>query len=469
MVPKSRRGFRIAHQLSAHDTLIYLASVIENAEILESLRTPVDEGTAFSYRYKNGEGPRIFEVGGTYHDWMVKLTEFGGTPAAFGEARTVISTDISDFYQRIYHHRIENILATYRDKHSAEITKKIIKSVRANQSFGIPVGQTASRFLAELVLNDTDQFLIELGVPSTRYVDDFRIIVENEQIAHSTLCKLAEHLMITEGLSLNGSKTDMTTVASAQRDAQKRLEDVFTDKDQREFQNYLRLTYEDDTTKDDSEDDVAEAMFFDANDLADKITEFVEYGRADLSTYKAILRAIRSLGGVDSEKITKHHSQFLYYIPREFCLSLSKMDRSDEEKVKSTKDLLIKLLNESPFKDLVLCRYWIIDLFVRGCFEIDWKDFQSYDFNRSTVERRAMHLLRGRLGHAAYFRAQKTKFGELNDWEKPAFLLGAMCLPKDEYEKWVVSVQNAIPGPLAAEYADWVKGNWGNLPAILDY
>lgn len=469
LVPKSRHSFRIAHQLSAQDTLIYLAAVLENAPKLETLRVPAADQAAFSYRYKEGEGPKVFEVGGTYHDWMLKLAEFGGPVAAENDQRVVIVTDISDFYQRIYHHRLENILDECGNNPSIRLVKKIFKSVRANQSFGIPVGQTASRFLAELVLNDIDKFLIHLGVAHTRYVDDFRIIVENQQIAHSTLCQLAENLMISEGLSLNGSKTEFLDVKELQNSSLKRLDDVFSNKDMIEFQNFLRITYEDDTTLNEDEDDVAGFMFANADNLAEKISDFIEYGTADLSVYKAIFRAIKIIGGVDPDKIIKHLDMFIYSIPREVCLALSKMSRDDEEKILKVKHKMLELLNSSPFRDLNLCRYWILDLFIMGVLPFDWNDFREYDFSRSIVERRALHLLLGRLGQTQYFRKLKTGFNQLSDWEKPAFLIGAQALPHDEYKKWLISVKDSVPGPFEDIFIEWLLDNYGKMDSILKY
>lgn len=101
--------------------------------------------------------------------------------------------------------------------------KKIIKTSRARQSYGLPVGSTASRLLAECLLNDTDMLLKNMGVKFTRYVDDFRIEVPAGVEAHSILCRLAEHLMVTEGLSLNVTKTKMTSVKEIRRSSKGRL------------------------------------------------------------------------------------------------------------------------------------------------------------------------------------------------------------------------------------------------------
>ena len=61
-------------------------------------------------------------------------------------------------------------------KHGAvRFIKKHISIIRAKQSFGLPVGGSSARLLAELALVDTDQALRDKGLKATRFVDDFRV------------------------------------------------------------------------------------------------------------------------------------------------------------------------------------------------------------------------------------------------------------------------------------------------------
>ncbi len=92
----------------------------------------------------------------------------------------VIRTDISDYYSRVYRHRLENILDSLSGE--PKIVKKIesfISDWRSRQSFGLPVGSNASRLLAEAALNDTDMGLISEGYEHTRYVDDMQIFIKS--------------------------------------------------------------------------------------------------------------------------------------------------------------------------------------------------------------------------------------------------------------------------------------------------
>ncbi|NIJ36502.1 hypothetical protein FHR22_001151 [Sphingopyxis panaciterrae] len=467
LVPKSSNSFRIAHQLTSQDTLIYLASVLDNAEEIEGMRTPADEGVAFSYRYLKGIGPKIFDPECSYHDWLEKITDFGGVIVPQNDKRVVVETDISDFFQRIYFHRIENILDNCSKRHASSITKKIVKTVRANQSFGIPVGQSASRMLAEAVLNDTDKFLLDQGLAVTRFVDDFRIIAEGEAEAHAALCQLAEHLMVTEGLSLNGAKTAFTSVGAMQDEAVRSLEDMSGSGDLRKMLRSIRVHYGDDLTDDDTEDDIAEFPFSDANDILEKMDKLEDEYPSDISVYKAMLRAIKVMGGADPDHIMKYANRFFYIIPRDYCLAISSSSTEDDSKVNKTRMKLLSYLKTSPYCDLEICRYWILSVFIKSNFNVSEKDFRGYDFNRSISERRCHHLLKAKLGDVSYFRQRKARFNDLSDWEKPAFMMGAMVLPRDEYEKWLTGIRSFSPGPLGGLYCDWLKEKWGSLPELL--
>lgn len=193
LVPKSNMGFRIGHQLTAPDALIYIASVIENANGIEELRRNQSGDVAFSYRYDPQGGPRLFEANRGYHDWLGHLASFGET-SPFTDSKPVLETDIADFYQRIYFHRVENILNDVgAANRSAGAIKKVIQVCRSKQSFGLPVGSSASRLLAEGLLCDTDRLLLDMGLQASRFVDDYRIVANDNHNTHAILCRLAEH------------------------------------------------------------------------------------------------------------------------------------------------------------------------------------------------------------------------------------------------------------------------------------
>ncbi|MEV4610794.1 RNA-directed DNA polymerase [Neorhizobium sp. LMR1-1-1.1] len=82
----------------------------------------------------------------------------------------------------------------------------IIKKIRAKQSYGIPVGGTASRLIAEAILSDFDHSMEAEEYHFSRFVDDIRIYVKNGESPYRALSLVAETLL-SEGLTLNAQKT----------------------------------------------------------------------------------------------------------------------------------------------------------------------------------------------------------------------------------------------------------------------
>jgi hypothetical protein len=466
LTPKSWLGFRIAHQLTAADNVIYLAALLDCAPNLEAARLPKDDNEAFAYRFVGGESPRVFEPGRSYHQWLAYLSEFGGPENPFAEDRPAIVTDISDFYQRIYFHRVENVLQDAGcPKGPSDLVKKILKTTRARQSYGLPVGSTASRLLAECLLNDTDMLLKNIGVKFTRYIDDFRIEVPAGMEAHSILCRLAEHLMVTEGLSLNVSKTRMTSIKEIRRSAKSRLQDVFTSAEMEKMQAFITLSYGDDDKPVD--EDIIANPFVSAESLLDKLDEIGDKKRADLSVFKAILRVLRFLPSIDAVRLLEKHADLLYYVPREFCLVLSAASRQGGVAVEIARARVMELLAMPPYSDLAFVRSWLLNLFVDSTLPVNLADWQSYDFNRSVIERRAHFFFRGLANDRAFFRALKTQLGALSEWDKPAALMAGMCLPLDEYKNWLAVAIHQLTGPFAATYTAWLKDSHGKLRQLL--
>jgi hypothetical protein len=200
LAPKSRFGFRIAHQLSALDNLLMLACAVEIGILIEAKRITIDTSESFSYRFKSDEKGEVFNSGHTYKDWLLGQQKHLESEQS---TATVVATDVSDFYARINFHRLDNLLDEVASGHgAARFLKKQIKAIRAKQYFGLPVGGAAARILAELALFDTDRALQDRGFLATRFVDDFRIFLNPGEDAYEALGFLAEQLAINEGLKL---------------------------------------------------------------------------------------------------------------------------------------------------------------------------------------------------------------------------------------------------------------------------
>jgi hypothetical protein len=167
LVPKSSTAFRVSVQPDPIDSLVYAALIYEAAEALEKYRVPAKLEIACSYRLQITSDGSLFELQAgwpTYHRRSVEL-------AKSDRFTHVLTTDITDFYNQVSHHRVNNVLE------SAGVTSQRAKNIEgflsnlaASQSRGLPVGPAASIVLAEALLDDVDKFfdVERADIPSLR-------------------------------------------------------------------------------------------------------------------------------------------------------------------------------------------------------------------------------------------------------------------------------------------------------------
>ncbi|QZN85788.1 RNA-directed DNA polymerase [Cellulomonas sp. C5510] len=209
--PVTHTGFRWATQIDPFWNAYLLSLCISLGDNIEAARVTVDARQVFSYRYSGGRSDpnRIFENDG----WSKFQAE---TRARAANCQHVVSLDISDFYSRIYHHRLENALNVVDpDRGATKQIMKILSVLSNNTSYGLPVGGAASRLLAELVLNRVDRLLgyDEVTRDYCRYADDYRFFVDSVPDAYRVIGSLSEKLQRNEGLALQKGKTRIMTAA----------------------------------------------------------------------------------------------------------------------------------------------------------------------------------------------------------------------------------------------------------------
>lgn len=453
LCPKGYLSFRIAHQLFPVDTLLYTAAVLEIAPALEQSKLDAKDGP-FSYRFiDEAENPRLFSESSNYHDWLAHVREIF-TDGGFEDQRYVLETDISDFYSRIYFHRLEHILDDANAPNQIrKLIEKIIKSTRARQSHGLPVGSSASRILAEALLSDTDQMISAQSTAYSRYVDDFRIVVNHQSEVHTLLCRLAEHLMLTEGLSLNASKTKTYTTEEGRKAINRKLTDVFNDDEIVRINQFIRSVYSDEDVSVEDIEDV------EPKDLIKKLSEVYGRDSVDYNSIKVILKALRAVEVEDPLSLVSDHIELLYHTPRDFCILIGGMAQRKPDLAEGIAALVVNTITQNPYKEMALSRIWVAHLFATQALPITSQIREKMNLTNTTIERRIDLILRGLLRDRAYFRAQKTKFDEVGSWEKPALMIGASCLSTSEYGTWLDTIKDHVSDPLANEYRKWLIDN----------
>ena len=199
---KPSGDFRIVHQLEPLDAIAYTSLAYEIAPAIEAARPPKEEKIACSYRLNLDNGS-FFSGGSGYSDFVEQTEHLADTNPY------VLVTDIVDFYNQIYLHRLNNAVEYADDSLKAvgDDIERFITALNAKSSQGIPVGSAASIVMAEAVLIDVDNFLKNQGVQHTRYVDDFRIFGGSAGLLKKIQQELTMYLYNNHRLTLSGVKT----------------------------------------------------------------------------------------------------------------------------------------------------------------------------------------------------------------------------------------------------------------------
>lgn len=209
LAPVGYTGFRWATQIDPIWNAAYLSWVLSIADQIEAARLPINRERVFSYRYAWNEADAIcFDRTVSWRSFIDKALEKAGSSAF------VVSCDISEFYLRINHHRIENAIRHLPDSHYVyPRIKSFLSHLSNTYSFGLPVGGPASRLISELVLAQIDTLLLSNGVDFIRYADDYYLFADSPDQSFKALVTLTRLLIENQGLQLQKSKTRIMTSA----------------------------------------------------------------------------------------------------------------------------------------------------------------------------------------------------------------------------------------------------------------
>jgi hypothetical protein len=258
-IPTGYTSYRWATIIDPLWNAFLLYQVLKISDLIEKARISISKDTIFSYRLKIDElSGRLFDTNINWRRFYDKAIEI----AENNSFQYVVRFDISDFYNRVYHHKLENEIG--RIEADADIKCRImtiLQSISGNVSYGLPVGGNAARLLAELVLNPMDQMMVSRKYRHLRFVDDFILFANNREDAFSKLNWCADYLLRNQGLSLQKSKTQVLTKSEFIAHAKTTLEGD-DDSDNKERSRFMNIHIRYDPYSLTAEEDYKQLLIF---------------------------------------------------------------------------------------------------------------------------------------------------------------------------------------------------------------
>ena len=437
--PKRKLGFRVATQLDPLDFLVFAALVYEIGQDLETHRLPYStqaEQTVASYRFRPSEEGSMFDPDVGFRSFQDRSAELAQS-AGYGY---VVSTDIADFYPRLYHHRVEGALSNATNKNNHVLAlKNLISQWNQTQSYGIPVGPAPSRLIAEISIDDVDQILAAERIPFVRYVDDYRMFARSEVDGYRKLARLADVLYKNHGLTLQQEKTSIQPAekfleAISGTVEGKALEDISSTfarflSDSGITDPYCEIEY-------DQLDDQSKKTI-DSLNLLELLQQQVACQEIDQPTVRFLLARLGQLDFTDAAAIVVQNVGKLFPVFPDVVKFFGRLRSLDESERHDVGRRLLEDIDQSAISGSAFHRMWLFSLFSEGT---EWGNSEKlislYSGHDDAFSRRKLTLALAKSRQGFWFRSRKDDVFEFGGWMKRAFLAGASCLPVDERRHW---------------------------------
>ena len=427
--PKVKGGFRVVHRLEPLDALIYTAMARTISEKVEASRAPIH--VACSYRLSSYHPNSFFTAGSGYDVYRQRCESLAALHPF------VLCADITDFYNKIYLHRLQNSiqLATNEPPGIASRIEYFLSTLNTKASQGIPVGPAASIVMSEVSLNDVDQFLYNKGFSHVRYVDDYRIFGTYEQLL-VLLQSLTLYLHENHRLTLNAQKTFIVESAVF---LETEINNHYQEEKLEMFGDIEGVNpYASPGEADDDDDDDAYGSDNAGAVLLAAVDKVLAYPSLDLGLIRAIVRSAKSHKVDDLVSILLQNLEFFAPAVNDVMLYIDAVTPAeiDEERIAA----LAALCTSIPVK-LVAVRMWLQWYFSRHAKLLENPNIRTFVLNASPLRHQAQAAIT--MKSPAWVKEHKATMLGQGSWDRRSIILAAATLSKDERDKWLAPLIKA--------------------------
>lgn len=440
---KPRGGFRVVQQLDPIDTLVYTALGYSIATQVEQARISTAQHVACSYRFSVKDGS-FFSSGNGFGEFTNQSEHLADN------YKYVLATDITDFYNQIYLHRLNNAIE-YADaalKPLADDIERFISNINGKTSQGVPVGPAASIVMAEAVMMDIDSFLINKGVYHTRYVDDFRVFSNSKETLLTVLEELTLYLYKVHRLTLSTEKTkiiESDKYVSEILHNHYELERVELFETLEIFNPYSGESEEVEIPIDDEKIIASEQITI----LADRV---LERKYLDLGLSRALVRKAKTFKIKELALVIFENFEFFAPIVNDVCLYLSAV--SDNDFVTKWKDNLVAV-SQMDVMQRELVRTWYEWYISNNINLLKIPELNSFVMNGNNICNQAQAAISTK--NLSWVRDKKDALYSFGEWDKRAIIMAAQVLPSDEKNHWLKPTESSSPVFIDRLVAKWVR------------
>lgn len=451
IVPKDEISYRQATQLHPQDSLLLSALIHQYGQGIETRR--LDDNKVFSYRFRPTADDGLYGNKNAWNEFWKKADVLSRS------SNVVLYLDIADFYNQIYHHTVENqLIASGFPNQASKWVISLLESTTAGVSRGVPIGPHPIHLIAEATLIPVDNSLDASGFNFIRYADDILIFCSSEREAKTTLATVAAVLDRQQRLMLQRHKTKIYSPSEFRELCRDMIEDRPIDRDEARLLGIIRKytggnPYQGISYNSISPDDWSQ---FSQEIVGKIIREYLSKDVVDYIRLRWFYRRLAQVGHPGAIDVSLENLDSLGPCFANICFYISSIQSIEPDRWKYIGGKLLVLLEAEEVKNNEFFRLSILSLFSRNEFINHFSHLAKVFGMSDSFARREIMLSAYQNKAFDWLREHKESFGNMDSWQKMAFIYCASALPKDE-KKYFIN-RHAYYGPFEDVLSKWAKG-----------
>lgn len=429
LIPKGELSYRIITQLNPMDSIVLSAIMHEYGQLIEDKRMPVESNRVFSYRFSPNEDGTLYSNQNSWNEFWShcheKAKDYG----------YVACLDISDFYNQIYHHTIENMLIDAGMPNQIKTAiMKLLEFLTQTVSRGVPIGPHSSHLLAEMSLIPVDDSLEFHGIEYCRYADDIIVFAHDETEARANTYKIADILDKQQRLILQRQKTKIYSQKDFLEHATLMIKDNPMDIQEEEMITIInRHSSNNPYVKVDSDSLMPEERaVFSKDKVEGLIQKYLSSEFPDYPRLRWFFRRLSQIGTGEAVEYCIRNMSHLIPAISDVCQYLISATPSYDGEWPEMGNETIQLLNNELFKSNEFFLITLLNLFVCNIKLNHVKTLASMYTSASENIRRKIILCAYKNKAVSFIRELKEQYPTMQDWNQRGFIISCSILPADE-------------------------------------
>jgi hypothetical protein len=441
LIPKDDLSFRNATQLDIIDSIMLGAIIYQFGANIESKRLPTSKNTIFSYRFAPEQDGTLYGNKKAWENFWISCK------ISAAQSSHIVVCDISDFYNQIYLHTVENQLAECGLPNPIiRSIKELLVSITQRSSKGIPIGPHSFHLIAEMSLIPFDDNLTLRGLKFKRYVDDIVVFCDSYKEAKIALNTVALILDKEQRLTLQRQKTkilsqeDFIKICKANlyeevgNDSEQAILDIINEYSDGNAYAKVKLT----ELSDEDLKKLAEI------DIVELLRSYLDHDNPNFEKIRWIYRRLSQIGLSHAIDFSLDNFDRLIPALNDVCLYVNACAENYESDWQHIGAVILQILEDDIIESNEFYQISLYNLFVHNANLNHISTLISSFGNSSNSIKRKILLASMHHKSASWLRELKEQFYTFDVWTKRAYLIAASKLPREERDYFFKGIKQKL-------------------------